>query len=120
MQKYATPLEEATTPSLEALKAYSLGQRTRSAKGETAALPFFNRAVELDPNFAMAYADLSSCYSTLNELERAADNALKAYELRDKVSERERLLYRDKLLPDCDGGVGKGGADLRNVAANVP
>ena len=55
VQKYATPVEEATTPSLEALKAYSLGRKMFFAKGDTAALPFFKRAVELDPNFAMAY-----------------------------------------------------------------
>ena len=55
VQKYATPVEEATTPSLEALKAYSLGRKMFFAKGNTAALPFFKRAVELDPNFAMAY-----------------------------------------------------------------
>ena len=63
VQKYATPVEEATTPSLEALKAYSLGVKTVYAKGETAALPFFKRAVDLDPNFAMAYAWMS-CGST--------------------------------------------------------
>ncbi len=55
--KYATPLKEATTPSLDALKAYSLGQKTRYEQGETTALPYFKRAVELDPNFAVAYAD---------------------------------------------------------------
>ena len=61
VQKYATPLEEATTPSLEALKAYSLGRKTHLAKGDTAALPFFKRAVELDPNFAMAYVAMAVC-----------------------------------------------------------
>ena len=91
VQKYATPLEEATTPSLEALKAYSLGRKTRHAKGDTAALPFYKRAVELDPNFAMAYAAMSAAYGNLNEAGRAAENARKAYELREKVSERERF-----------------------------
>jgi len=91
LQKYATPLEEATTPSLEALKAYSLGQKTDSAKGDTAALPFYKRAVELDPNFAMAYRAMSVAYSNLGEVGRAAENARKAYELREKVSEWERF-----------------------------
>jgi eukaryotic-like serine/threonine-protein kinase len=91
VQKYATPLEEATTPSLEALKAYSLGWKTNLAKGNTAALPFYKRAVNLDPNFAMPYAAMSAAYSNLNEAGRAAENARKAYELREKVSERERL-----------------------------
>ena len=91
VQKYATPVEEATTPSLEALKANSLGWKTRFAKGESAALPFFKRAVELDPNFAMAYRAMSAIYGNLNEVGRAAENASKAYELREKVSERERF-----------------------------
>src|SRR5205814_1575736 len=73
VQKYATPVEDATTPSLEALKAYSLGERTRFAKGDTAALPFFKRAVELDPKFAMAYRALAVVYSNLNEIGRAAE-----------------------------------------------
>ncbi|MGD1104410.1 MAG: tetratricopeptide repeat protein, partial [Terriglobia bacterium] len=88
---YATPVEEATTPSLEALKAYSLGIKTEYAKGDTAALPFFQRAVELDPSFAMAYRTMSAVYFSLNEVGRGAENARKAYELRGKVSERERF-----------------------------
>jgi tetratricopeptide (TPR) repeat protein len=92
VQEYATPAEEATTPSLEALKAYSLGRKTAGAKSATAALPFFKRAVELDPNFAMAYSVMSRDYLYLDEIGRAAENARKAYELREKVSERERLI----------------------------
>lgn len=91
VHKYATPLEEATTPSLEALKAYSLGQKMQFANGDTDALPFYKRAVVLDPNFAMAYAVMAVAYSDLNEVGRAAENARKAYELREKVSERERF-----------------------------
>jgi serine/threonine protein kinase/tetratricopeptide (TPR) repeat protein len=91
VQKYDTPVEEATTPSLEALEAYSLGRKMQLAKGETASLPFYKRAVELDPNFAMAYQAMASVYGSLNETGRAANNARKAYELREKVSERERF-----------------------------
>ena len=91
VQKYATPVEEATTPSLEALKAYSLGVKTASAKGATAALPFFKRAVDLDPNFAMPYVRMADSYWVLNEVKRAVENARKAYELREKVSQRERF-----------------------------
>jgi serine/threonine protein kinase/tetratricopeptide (TPR) repeat protein len=91
VQKYATPVEQATTPSLEALKAYSLGVKTSYAKGGTAALPFLKRAADLDPKFAMAYAWMSVDYRTLNEVGRAAENARKAYGLREKVSERERV-----------------------------
>jgi len=91
VQRYETPLAEATTPSLEALKTYSLGQKNVFLKGNTAALPFFKRAVELDPNFALAYEAMSVIYGTLNEVGRGAENGRKAFELRDKVSERERF-----------------------------
>jgi len=91
VQKYATPLEEATTPSLDALQAYSQGAKTRVVKGDSAALPFFQRAVELDPDFAVAYAGMAVSYINLNEIGRAAENARKAYAMRQKVSERERL-----------------------------
>ena len=91
VEKYATPLEQATTPSLEALKALSLGLKTQYAKGDTAALPFFKRAVELDPNFAWAYHSMASSYGNLNQSGLGAENARKAYALRDKVSEQERL-----------------------------
>ncbi|MGA3316687.1 MAG: tetratricopeptide repeat protein [Candidatus Korobacteraceae bacterium] len=69
-----------------------MGIKTTDAKGNTAALPFFKRAVDLDPNFAMAYVWISESYYNLNEVGRAAENARKAYELRGKVSERERFL----------------------------
>jgi serine/threonine protein kinase/tetratricopeptide (TPR) repeat protein len=91
VQKYATPVEEATTPSLEALKAYSLAWKTKTAKGSTAALPFFKRAVELDPNFAMAYAGMSLVYANLGEVGRAAEDIRKAFGLQEKASELERF-----------------------------
>jgi len=91
VQKYATPLEEATTPSLEALRAYSLGLKTNVTKGFTASLPFYQRAVELDPDFAMPYAVMAGVYGSLNEVGRAAENARLAYGRREKVSQRERL-----------------------------
>jgi len=106
-QKYATPVEEATTPSLEALKAYSLGLKTLNAKGQTAALPFFKRAVELDPNFAMAYAWMSMVYSNLDEVGRAAESIRKAYELRDKVSERERFSIEGNYYLSATGEMEK-------------
>ena len=91
VEKYATPLAQATTPSLEALKAFSLGIRTNLEKGDVAALPFYKRAVELDPNFAIPYRFMSVVYGNQNEVGRATENARKAYELRGKVSERERF-----------------------------
>jgi DNA-binding winged helix-turn-helix (wHTH) protein/tetratricopeptide (TPR) repeat protein len=91
VEKYATPVEEATTPSLDALNAYSLGRRVFFEKGNTAALPYLERAVELDPNFAIAYRALGATYRNLNQPVRMAKNLRKAYELREKVSERERF-----------------------------
>ena len=91
VQKYAIPVEEATTPSLEALKAYTLGLKTAKERGATLGLPFFMRAVGLDPDFAMAYCHLSVLYDDLDESWRGAENARKAYALRGKVSEPERF-----------------------------
>jgi len=91
VQKYATPLAEVTTPSLEALKMYSLGRKTWAANGWMAPLPFYKRAVELDPNFAVAYNYMAFSYANLNQPDHAAENARKAYALRDKVSEWERF-----------------------------
>jgi tetratricopeptide (TPR) repeat protein len=91
VQKYDTPLKEATTASLEALKAYSLALKTAFAKRETAALPLFQRAVDLDPNFAMAYLGMGMAYFDLNEGGRGAEYTRKAYDLREKVSARERF-----------------------------
>jgi len=107
VQKYATPLEEATTPSLEALKAYSLGRKTDYAKGSTAALLLYKRAAELDPNFAMAYNGMSQDYFTLNEEGRGAENAHKAYDLREKVSERERFFVEGQYYIAATGELEK-------------
>ena len=90
VQKFATPIEEATTASLEALKAYSMGRRAFFRDGVVAAVPFNQRAVELDPNFAMAYSALAIIYFDLGQTTRAVENATKAFQLRERVSERER------------------------------
>ncbi|MEA2260059.1 MAG: eukaryotic-like serine/threonine-protein kinase, partial [Acidobacteriaceae bacterium] len=90
IQKFDTPLEEATTPSLEALKAYSLGMQTVRTKGPEAATPFYKHAVELDPNFAAAYAYLGVMASTTLEPSLSVDYRTKAYELRDRASEAEK------------------------------
>ena len=84
VEKYATPVEEATSPSLEALKAFSIAEKMTGVRGFAVARPFFQRAVELDPNFARAYSAIAGLYGS-------AEYARKAYELREKVSERERF-----------------------------
>ncbi len=82
-------MDQVTTPSLDALKALSEGRKTLQEQGMSAAIPFFNRAIELDPNFAAAYLALGISYSNLREPGLASQNLKKAYDLRDKVSERE-------------------------------
>ncbi len=92
VQKLDTPIEQATTPSLEALQAYSLGRKTMQGMADyTAAVPLFERSIQLDPNFAMAYATLGTTYHNLGEKIRAAENTRKAYELRGRVSEWEKF-----------------------------
>jgi serine/threonine protein kinase/tetratricopeptide (TPR) repeat protein len=91
VQKFDTPLEQATTPSLEALKAYSMGMKTWEEKGDSEAIPLFKYAIELDPNFALAYTTLAGAYSNLGQASLASVNTSKAFELRDRVSERERV-----------------------------
>jgi eukaryotic-like serine/threonine-protein kinase len=91
VQKFGVPLEQATTSSLEALKAYSLGQKVHAEKGSAAALPYHQRAIELDPNFASGYSEMARDYFNLDEVDRARVNYTKAFELRQRASERERL-----------------------------
>jgi DNA-binding winged helix-turn-helix (wHTH) protein/predicted Zn-dependent protease len=90
IQRFDIPLEQATTPSLEALKAYSSGMKAMRAKGPDAATPFFKHAVELDPNFAVAYAYLGIMASTTLEPGLSVEYRTKAYELRDRTSEAEK------------------------------
>jgi eukaryotic-like serine/threonine-protein kinase len=99
VQKYDVPLAEATTTSLEALKALSMGRRTAREKGTGEGIPFYKRAVELDPNFALAYMSLATAYNNLNQIDLSIAAIQKAFELRDRVTERERshitTLYYD-------------------------
>jgi serine/threonine protein kinase/Flp pilus assembly protein TadD len=105
VQKFDVPVE-ATTPSLEALKAYSMGITTGRTRGDAEAIPFMKRAIELDPDFAMAYTGIAVEYGNLGRADLAAENAKKAYSLRDRVSERERYrisaFYFDKVTGEIE------------------
>ena len=90
VQKFDTPLEHATSPSLEALEAFSRGRRVLFTTGFAATIPFFKHAVELDPNFALAYSWLGRSYGDVGEPDMALQYTRKAYELRDRTSEAER------------------------------
>ena len=91
VEKHDTPLAEATTPSLEALKAYSMGWKVGASEGDSAAIPFFKHAIEIDPRFATAYAALGLMYGSTGEAARATENISKAYELRDRASDNEKF-----------------------------
>jgi eukaryotic-like serine/threonine-protein kinase len=92
VQKYDAPPENVTTPSLEALQAYSLGNQTTDIANDYAkAIPLFERAISIDPNFAMAYLRLGQAYQPLSQLDRCAEYTRKAYELRNHAGDREKL-----------------------------
>jgi tetratricopeptide (TPR) repeat protein len=90
-QKFDTPLNQATTSSLEALRAYTLGGKARQELGNPEAIPFYKRAIELDPDFAMAHEQLGDCYFFHGEMTPGVEDFKKAFELRDRVSEPEKL-----------------------------
>ena len=106
VQKLDTPLEQATTTSLEALQAYSQGGKALSGGDDAAAVSFFLRAIRLDPNFAMAYAKLATSYGNRGDGSLAVEYTKKAYELREQVSERERFYieshYHDYVTGDLE------------------
>jgi eukaryotic-like serine/threonine-protein kinase len=107
VQKFATPLEQATTPSLEALKAFSSGRKVHSTAGDAAAIPFFTHAFELDPKFALAYAWLGLSYVNIGEPSIAADYTRKAYELRDRASEPEKYFISARFHKEVTGNMEK-------------
>src|SRR5947209_6489092 len=106
LQKFATPLEQATTSSLEALQAFSVGQAAHQKADDDNAIPQLKRATELDPNFAMAYATLGVAYGNLARDSLSKENLLKAYELKDRASGRERFYisahYYDEYTRDAN------------------
>jgi len=107
VQKFGAPVNQATTSSLEALKAYIVGEEKRDRVGELPAIPFYQRAIELDPNFATAYARLGTIYSNTGDRRRSVEYERKAFELRDRASERERLYIMAHYYTDATGELDK-------------
>jgi len=107
LEKYDAPVEEATTPSLDALKALSQAEEARARGNHTASIPFYERAIELDPNFAVAYARLGTVLGNQGESEPARQYRLKAFELRDRVSELERLYITAHYYNSVTGEIEK-------------
>jgi len=106
VKKFDTPVEQASTSSLEALQAFSQGRKQMGAIDFAAAIPQMQRAIKLDPNFAMAYASLGICYQDIGEAQLASEYSQKAYDLRDRVSEREKFYidshYQQNTVGDLE------------------
>ena len=120
VEKHDTPLETATTSSLEALKAYSTGMRVSFSTGFPDALPLFKRAVEIDPQFAMAYASMGLMYSNIGESVLAAESTRKAYQLRDRASDRERFFITTLYDRQVTGNLEKEQQTLRLWGQTYP
>jgi serine/threonine protein kinase/tetratricopeptide (TPR) repeat protein len=120
VQKLDVPLSEATTSSLEALKAYSLGRKAQNEKGSAAALPYHQRAIELDPNFAMGYLAVGNDYSALGETGRASDYYTKAFQLREHASEREKLAITADYYQNVTGELDKAAQTYQEEIENYP
>ena len=119
VEKHSTALAEATTPSLEALKAYSAAWHVSFSTGFAAAVPLLQRAIEIDPDFAMAYAVLGSTYGSIGESELAAQSMTKAYQLRNRASDHERFLHHAFLRFTGNWKFGTSATDRRIVDANL-
>jgi serine/threonine protein kinase/Tfp pilus assembly protein PilF len=120
-EKFDAPLDQVTTNSLDALQAFSRGRVSMMGKGDfTAAIPQLEKAVRLDPNFAIAYAALATCYYDLGESAKAAEYAEQAYDLRNRVSERERLAIESQYHLFATGDLEKARQALELWAQTYP
>jgi serine/threonine protein kinase/tetratricopeptide (TPR) repeat protein len=120
VQKFDVPLSEATTSSLEALKAYTLGENAHRERGTAAALPYHQRAVELDPNFAMGYEGVGIDYYVLGETGRASEYFTKAFRLRAHASEREKLRLTADYYSNVTGEVDKAAQSYQEEIQTYP
>jgi tetratricopeptide (TPR) repeat protein len=120
VQKFDVPLEQATTSSLEALKAFSLGRKADYVKGPAASLPYFQRAIELDQDFAMGYNRLGDDFASLDEVGRAHEYYTKAFQLREHASEREKLAIADAYYLYVTGELEKSAETLREEIESYP
>src|SRR5580693_4115885 len=120
LQKFDVPLAEATTSSLEALKAYSLSQKALNEKSSAASLPYAQRAIELDPNFALGYLAVGLDYSSLNEAGRAREYFSKAFQLREHATEREKLAITATYYKDVTGELDKAAHTYQEEIESYP
>jgi serine/threonine protein kinase/tetratricopeptide (TPR) repeat protein len=120
VQKLDVPLDHATTSSLEALKAYSLGLKISYEKGYVAGLPYYQRAIELDPNFAMGYRAVGIVYISLGEVGRASEYLTKAFQLREHASELEKLVITAGYYHGVTGELDKAGQTYQEWIESYP
>ncbi len=120
VQKFDVPLSQATTSSLEALKAYSLALKLRSEKGNDAALPYAQRAIQLDPTFASGYLSVGKDYYGVGQIGRAAEYLTKAFQLREHSSEREKLEIDASYYHVVTGGLEKAAQSYEEMFASYP
>jgi tetratricopeptide (TPR) repeat protein len=120
VEKHSVPLAEMTTPSLEALKAYSTALHADISSGPAAAIPLLRKAVEIDPKFAVAYAHLGLVYSNIGESVLSAESATKAWQLRDRASDRERFFIDFNYYREVTGNLEKAFQTLESWAQTYP
>jgi serine/threonine protein kinase/tetratricopeptide (TPR) repeat protein len=120
VQKFDVPLEQATTSSLEALRAYSLGVKATNEKGVPAALPYDRHAIEIDPNFAMGYRAVAYDYENLNEQARSKEYFTKAFQLREHASEREKLAITANYYSNVTGELDKAAETYQDMIDSYP
>ncbi len=120
VQRFDVPLEQATTSSLEALKAYTLGQRADREQGPVAALPYHQRAIQLDPNFAMGYMAVGSGYFSLSQTGRASEYLAKAFQLRDHANEREKIAITATYYLNATGELAKAAQAYQEEIESYP
>ena len=120
VKRFDVPLNHATTSSLDALQAYSLGRKTYKEKGIAAALPYHHRAIELDPNFAMGYRAVGGLYADLGQMGRASEYYTKAFQLRDHTSELEKLVIAADYYQNVTGELYKAAPPYQEVIESYP
>ena len=120
VQRFDTPLVEATTPSLEALRAFTLGRKALNEKGEAAALPYHLRAIELDPGFAAAYRAAGADYGGMGETGRAIEYYTKAFEVRERAGGLEKLMITTIYYENVTGELGKAAQAYEEEIQNYP
>jgi len=120
VQKFDVPLEQATTSSLEALKAFSLGEKAMHEKGAAGALPYHQHAIELDPNFALGYRIVGGDYNALGQLGRAMEYYTRAFQLRDHASEREKMSITAAYYRNVTGELDKAAQTYQEQIDSYP